>query len=85
MSKKEVEHIDIYRDKVNCNFCGRLMTFYEYERHYDKCLDIEYLVSIAKQKGEAFTREDLENCRAEIIDKLLQKYPPEKIELGEML
>lgn len=80
MSKKEIEYVDIYKDKVNCNLCGRLMTIYEYDRHYDKCLDIEYLVSVAKQKGEEFTREDLENCTPTIIDKLLKKYPPEPIQ-----
>lgn len=80
MSKKEIEYVDIYKDKVNCNLCGRLMTVYEYDRHYDKCLDIEYLVSIAKQKREAYSRKDLENCRLAVIDKLLEKYPPEPIQ-----
>ena len=79
MSKKEIEYVDIYKDKVNCNLCGRLMTVYEYDRHYDKCLDIEYLVSIAKQKKEDYIRKDLENCRPAVIEKLLEKYPPEPI------
>lgn len=64
---------------VRCNLCGREMYYSEYERHYGKCLDIEYLVSIAKQKGEYYTREDIEDCKQEVIDKLLAKYPPNKI------
>lgn len=78
MSKKEVEYVDIYKDQVNCNLCGKLMTIYEYENHYEKCMDIEYLVSVAKEKGEEFGREDLEDCRRDVIEKLMNKYPPKK-------
>lgn len=63
---------------IDCNLCGKFMTLQEYEEHYGRCLDIQYLLSVAKKKGEAFTREDLEKCRPEVIDKLLVKYPPEK-------
>ena len=65
---------------VNCNLCGKLMSLQEYDDHYSRCLDIQYLVSVAKQKGEEYTREDLEQCRPEVIDKLLNKYPPKKVE-----
>lgn len=77
MSKQEVEYLDYDRDLVECNLCHRFMTFPEYERHYDDCLDIEYLVSIAKQKGELFTREDLEGCRKDVLERLLIKYNPQ--------
>ena len=63
---------------VQCNLCQRWMTIEDYDSHYGRCLDIEYLASIAKEKGEAFGREDLENCRQDIIDKLLKKYEPKK-------
>lgn len=69
---------------ISCNLCGKWLSNEEYERHYDRCLDIQYLLSVAKQKGEKFTREDLENCRPEVIDKLLAKYPPEKREWNEL-
>lgn len=65
---------------VNCNLCGKLMSLQEYDDHYGRCLDIQYLVSVAKQKGEEYTREDLEQCRPEVIDKLISKYPPKKVE-----
>lgn len=72
---------------IQCNLCGRWMSWETYEEHYERCLDIQYLVSVAKQKGEQYTREDLENCRTGVIDKLLEKYPPKKIAMesvGEM-
>ena len=65
---------------VSCNLCGKWMSLQEYDDHYGRCLDIQYLLSVAKQKGETFTREDLEQCRQEVIDKLLNKYPPKKEE-----
>lgn len=74
-----MEEIDIYRDKVNCNLCGKLMTIYEWERHYDKCLMLGYLVSVAKSKGLDFTREDLEEYGMDSLNKLYDKYPPESI------
>ena len=81
MSKdKEFKTVDYKHDKVECNLCHRWMPLEMYDLHYEKCLDIEYLVSIAKEKGEVFTRKDIENCKQEIIDKLLKKYEPIKIE-----
>ena len=63
---------------VQCNLCGRWMTLDDYDSHYDKCFDIQYLESVAKQKGEAFTREDLENQPDRVIDALLSKYQPKQ-------
>lgn len=64
---------------IECNLCHRWMTMSDYETHYDRCLDISYLVDIAKQKGESYTREDLENCKPGVIDRLLEKYPPKQV------
>lgn len=66
---------------VSCNLCGKWMSLQEYDDHYGRCLDIQYLLSVAKQKGEEYTREDLEQCKPEVIDKLLNKYPPKKVDL----
>lgn len=66
---------------VQCNLCGRWMSLDDYDSHYDKCLDIQYLESIAKQKGEAFTREDLENQPDKVIDALLSKYQPKQCKI----
>lgn len=63
---------------VQCNLCQRWMSLDDYDSHYDKCLDILYLESIAKQKGEVFTREDLENQPDRVIDGLLSKYQPKQ-------
>lgn len=70
---------------VECNLCHKFMTLEDYDNHYDRCLDIQYLVNVARQKGEDLKREDLEYCRPGVIEKLLQKYPPKKIELGDIL
>lgn len=65
---------------VQCRLCHRWLPLTEYDEHYDRCLSISYLVSVAKQKGETFTRQDLENCREDILNKLYEKYKPENIE-----
>lgn len=69
---------------IECNLCHRWMTMSDYEAHYDRCLDIQYLLSVAKQKGEKYTREDLENCKSIVIDKLLEKYPPKKMAMDSL-
>lgn len=69
---------------IECNLCHRWMTMSDYEAHYDRCLDIKYLLSVAKQKGEKYTREDLENCKPIVIDKLLEKYPPKKMAMDSL-
>lgn len=63
---------------VECNLCHRFMPLEEYDLHYDKCLDIQYLESVAKEKGESFTRADLENQTDRVINGLLAKYPPKQ-------
>lgn len=68
---------------VECNLCHRWMPFSEYERHYDRCLDIQYLVSVAKSKGKDLSREELKNSRDDVINGLLAKYPPTRLSLEE--
>ena len=72
---EEKERIRNSNYTVECNLCRRWMPLADYESHYDKCLDIQYLVSKAKEKGETLTREDLENQPERIINGLLAKYP----------
>ena len=62
---------------VECNLCHRWMPLNKYDAHYGRCLDIQYLLDVAKQKGEKYTREELENCKPLVIDKLIEKYPPQ--------
>ena len=68
---------------VACNLCHRWMSLEEYDEHYGRCLDIQYLVSVAKKKGKTITREELENQKDSVIEDLLKKYPPEKLTLEE--
>lgn len=77
------EFINYDTDKVECNLCHRWMILPEYDLHYEKCMDIQYLENVAKEKGEEFTRKDLENCRSDVIEKLLSKYPPKAISIDE--
>lgn len=81
---KEIKIIDYENDKVECNLCHRWMTIGEYDSHYEKCLDVEYLVNVAKEKGETFERKDIENCRQDVIDRLLEKYEPKKVSLENL-
>lgn len=66
---------------VACQLCGRWMPLEEYDSHYSKCLDIEYLVNVAKERGQEITRQDLEEYPQTTIDKLLKKYEPKKAQL----
>lgn len=70
---------------VECNLCHRWMSLEEYDEHYGRCLDIQYLVSVAKSKGKTITREELENQKDSVIEDLLKKYPPEKLTLEEAI
>ena len=70
---------------VECNLCHRFMPYEEYESHYGRCLDIQYLVSKAKEKGIKTSREELENQKSGVIENLLKKYPPEKLSLNEVI
>lgn len=76
--KQKYKNTDI---RVACQLCGRWMLLDEYDDHYGTCLDISYLVMVAKQKGHDITREDLEQYPKSSIDKLLKKYEPEKVKL----
>lgn len=64
---------------VACQNCGRWLPLSEYDQHYNLCLDIEYLIRVAREKGTNLDRAELEDCKREIIDKLLAKYPPKEI------
>lgn len=66
--------------KVCCNLCDRWMTMSEYENHYGRCLDIEYLVSKSKKIGKPTTRAELSKLTQTQIQALYEKYKPEKIE-----
>lgn len=69
---------------VECNLCHRWISIQDYDDHYSKCLDITYLVDVAKQKGEEYSREDLENCTDKVIERLISKYPPKKLDINEV-
>ena len=64
---------------IECNLCHKWMGMNEYDEHYGDCLNIEYLVNVAKEKGETVTRKELEHCRKEVLDRLYEKYKPTDI------
>lgn len=66
---------------VTCNLCQRLMTLEEYDSHYDKCLSIEYLAAKSKSVETPISREQLEDTRLEVLNKLYEKYKPEETNL----
>ena len=68
---------------VSCNLCGKWMSLEDYDKHYDKCLDIQYLIGIAKQQGKNLPREDLEGAKPDVIKRLMEKYKP-KGEMGDL-
>lgn len=75
-SKQKQNHEDLI---VACQLCGKWLPLSEYDQHYNLCLDIEYLIRVAREKGTNLDRAELEDCKKEIIDKLLAKYPPKEI------
>lgn len=79
-TQEEKEQMRNAKYTVECNLCHRWMPYNEYELHYDKCLNIEYLVNIAKQKGENITRQELENCKDAVLNRLYEKYKPKETE-----
>ena len=59
--------------------CQKAMPLSEFDPHYGRCLDIEYLVGVAKRRGENIKRKDLEEYNQETIDKLIKKYEPKEM------
>jgi len=84
LTREEKEKRKNAKYTVQCNLCQNWMTLQEYEEHYGRCLDIQYLVGVIKQKNLDITREELEGKSDEIIEGLLNKYPPKKITLDEV-
>lgn len=85
LTAEEKDRIRNSKYTVECNLCHRFMSYEEYESHYGRCLDIQYLVSKAKEKGIKTSREELENQKSGVIENLLKKYPPEKLSLNEVI
>lgn len=73
--KKELQNKNYL---VQCNLCNKWMSIKKYDEHYDNCLDIEYLIGVAKKQGKDLPREDLESAKPEIISKLMLKYKPKE-------
>lgn len=70
---------------IECNLCHKWMGMNEYDEHYGDCLTIDYLISVAKEKGENITRKELEHCRKEVIDRLYEKYKPNDSWMPKMI
>lgn len=79
LTREERQRLANEKYFVECNLCHKWMGLNQYDEHYDRCLTINYLVSVAKQKGENITRKELEYCKDEVLDKLYKKYEPNNI------
>ena len=70
---------------IQCNLCKRYMTPLEYEEHYDKCLAIQTLLMIYKDKGDNITREMLEQYNLNRLESLLDNHLPKINSLQEVV
>ena len=61
--------------KVCCNLCENWMNINEYEEHYGRCLDIEYLIRASEKVGKPMTRRELSKLSQNQIQALYDKYP----------
>ena len=73
----EGEVFDPKKHRLLCNLCGREMDIYEYERHYDKCLEIMTLLPLMREEGIKVNYKDLDEYEVSSLDKLLLKYIPD--------
>ena len=62
--------------KVCCQLCERWMNINEYENHYGRCLDIDYLSRQSERRGKPTTRNELSKLTQTQIQTLIEKYPP---------
>lgn len=76
LTREEKQRLANEKYFVECNLCHRWMGMNEYDEHYGDCLNIEYLINVAKEKGEEITRKELEHCKKEVLDRLYEKYKP---------
>lgn len=73
----EGEVFDPKKHRLLCNLCGREMDIYEYDRHYDKCLEITTLLPLMREEGQRINYKDLDEYEVSSLDKLLKKYIPD--------
>ena len=83
MDREELP-INPERDKITCPLCHRYVTIKRFDEHYDRCLDISYLMIVSAAKGDPWSREELEAYNQASIDRLLEKYPPEEFNKGNI-
>lgn len=76
-TEEEKEKVNEINNKilVCCNLCEDWMSMSEYESHYGRCLDIEYLVGASKKVGKPMTRSELNKLPQSKIQALYEKYP----------
>lgn len=67
--------------QVCCNLCKKWMDVKEYERHYGRCLDIEYLIGQSEKVGKSMSRIELSKLPQTQIQALYEKYKPNLKEL----
>lgn len=59
---------------VNCNLCKRPMTLENYNKHYDRCSSIHYLLQIMKSQGIKVEYKDLASLSDNKFNTVYEKY-----------
>lgn len=63
---------------VQCNLCKKWFKYKNIDFHYDRCLDIQFLVNKSYKVGKPMTREEIKELPPKKIEELLNKYLPKK-------
>ena len=67
--------------QIDCNLCGRTMRLSQYERHYDKCSSICYLLDILRKQDRSIDYQYLANISQEKFNQIYERYKPKKVNL----
>lgn len=59
---------------VNCNLCKKPMTLENYNKHYDRCCSIHYLLQIMKSQGIKIEYKDLASLNDNKFNAIYEKY-----------
>ncbi len=63
---------------VQCNLCKKWFKYKNIDFHYDRCLDIQFLVNKSYNVGKPMTRIEIEELPPKKIEELLNKYLPKR-------
>lgn len=59
---------------VDCRLCNKIIGLSKYDKHYGRCLTIEFIMMKLKEEGKDVLREEIEKCKDDVLERLYQKY-----------